>query len=386
MTTNNNRNKIPNVPNLRFPEFKEEWKESRLGDVVYFSKERIFSSELNNDNYISTENMLQDFNGITVSKNIPLNVSVFAYAKGDTLLSNIRPYLKKVWKADRNGGCSSDVFVIKANTIICNKDFAYYLIANECFISYVMCGTKGVKMPRGDKEQMKLYKISYPTIKEQQKIANLFNLLDERIETQSKIIEDLKTLINGVRSYIFTHQNNCSKHSLGDFLTEYSERNREKQLPSVAVGKYGIRKREEIYSKELSNDYSNNKIIYKDTLTIGMGSSQIDIGILLDDVEYCVSPAYTTYKIHDINSVYLQEYLKLINPILSFKYMITSVRQGKSVNKEELMQHKIFVCSSIEQKAIEQKFSAFYKKLEIEQNLLNALVSQKKYLLQQMFI
>ena len=376
---------------MRFPEFKEEWKECKVNDY----------GEVITGNTPSTKDSVNYENGTFLWVS-PADLGNFKYVKDtQTKLSLIGFERTRKLPAEsilvtcvgstigKMGMAATQISTNQQiNSIVVhsqyNKHFVYYALQSR-FKKYLSSITIQA-VPIISKSTFEHLKNYSTNIEEQQKIADLFNLLDERIETQSKIIEDLKTLINGVRSYIFTHQNNCSKHSLGDFLTEYSERNREKQLPSVAVGKYGIRKREEIYSKELSNDYSNNKIIYKDTLTIGMGSSQIDIGILLDDVEYCVSPAYTTYKIHDINSAYLQEYLKLINPILSFKYMITSVRQGKSVNKEELMQHKIFICSSIEQKAIEQKFSAFYKKLEIEQNLLNALVSQKKYLLQQMFI
>lgn len=192
--------------------------------------------------------------------------------------------------------------------------------------------------------------------------------------------------MSGIRHNVFTRLQNGNLYKLGEFLTEYSERNRGLELPSVAVGKYGIRKRTDIYSKELSKDYSNNKVIYKNTLTIGMGSSQIDIGILLGDEMYCVSPAYTTYRIHDINPAYLQEYLIHINSILSFKYMITSVRQGKSVNKSALLQHKIFVCNENEQNTIQYAFKIIKEKIAIEQNILKDLIGQKKYLLSKMFI
>lgn len=192
--------------------------------------------------------------------------------------------------------------------------------------------------------------------------------------------------MSGIRHNVFTRLQNGNLYKLGEFLTEYSERNRGQELPSVAVGKYGIRKRTDIYSKELSKDYSNNKVIYKNTLTIGMGSSQIDIGILLDNETYCVSPAYTTYRIHNINPTYLQEYLIHINSILSFKYMITSVRQGKSVNKSALLQHKIFVCNENEQNTIQYAFKIIKEKIAIEQNILKDLIGQKKYLLSKMFI
>ena len=154
----------------------------------------------------------------------------------------------------------------------------------------------------------------------------------------------------------------------------------------MAIGKYGIRKREDIYSKELSTDYSKNKVIRKDTLIIGMGSTQIDIGILISDDCYCVSPAYTTYRIRGIDSFYLQEYLIDLNPLLSVRYMITSARQGKTVNKEDLMQHLLTAHSLEQQEPICECFRALYKRLTIEKRMLSALQQQKAFLLQSMFI
>ena len=173
---------------------------------------------------------------------------------------------------------------------------------------------------------------------------------------------------------------------LGDILVEYSERNRGKNRKAVAVGKSGIRKIEELSSRELSKDYSANKVIRKNTLTIGMGSNQIDFGILLDDKEFCVSPAYTTYQIVGVDSAYLQELLTWLNPILSFKYMITSVRQGKTVNKDELMRHPINLCADEEQHRIQHILSTVGKKIELERDALNLYQRQKQFFLQQLFI
>ena len=144
--------------------------------------------------------MLQDYKGIVSATNLPTNTNVVKFSKGDVLLSNIRPYLKKVWYADRNGGCSADVFVFKALPI-CNSNFLHHVIANDRFIKFVMGGAKGVKMPRGDKEQMITYKVGLPCVEEQKKIANLLSLLDERISTQNKIIEKLETLIKGIAQH-----------------------------------------------------------------------------------------------------------------------------------------------------------------------------------------
>ena len=142
------------------------------------------------------------------------------------------------------------------------------------------------------------------------------------------------------------------KVKLGEILEEYCERNIDNKYIPVAVGKYGIRRREDIYSKELSKDISKNKVIAKDTLTIGMGSNQIDIGILVEDEKYCVSPAYTTYRIKNCNSKFLEYYLEYINPRLSDLFMIVSARQGKNVDKEGMLAYSIEIPSYDEQSKI----------------------------------
>ena len=346
---------------------------------------RTSTSALDSKKYISTENMQQDFQGIVEAKSVPSNTNAIYFSKGDILISNIRPYLKKVWKATFDGGCSSDVFVLKARGAI-NKDYLHYIIANDRFINFVTTSAKGVKMPRGDKKQMVTYQLSLPPLPEQRKIAGFLRLLDERIAAQRALIGEMGRLIGGIREWLFAHQQEMKKCLLGDILVEYSERNHGNSREVVAVGKSGIRKREELFSRELSKDYSANKVIRKNTLTIGMGSNQIDFGILLDDKEFCVSPAYTTYQIVGVDSAYLQELLTWLNPILSFKYMITSVRQGKTVNKDELMRHPINLCADEEQHRIQHILSTVGKKIELERDALNLYQRQKQFFLQQLFI
>ena len=189
---------------MRFPEFTEEWRLVHLDEIAEFQKHRISTSLLNNSNYISTENILQNFEGIQSSPSIPANTNVIEYQKGDILLSNIRPYLKKVWFADRKGGCSADVFVLRGDK--CDQHFLYYVIASDRFINYVMSGAKGVKMPRGDKSQMEKYAFSIPINTEQRKIAKFLSILDERIRLQNKIIENNKL-------------QNTTKKKLGELCT-----------------------------------------------------------------------------------------------------------------------------------------------------------------------
>lgn len=206
------KGKKPLVPRLRFPEFREagEWKAKKLddSDVSSFVKERLPLSGIDRENYVSTENILPDFGGITTAAKLPPLGSFTAYKRGDILIANIRPYLKKIWVANRNGGASNDVIVVRSKR---NNFFLSFILKNEAFINYVMQGAKGVKMPRGDIKLVKRYPISVPGLKEQQKIAACLTALDDLISAQTQKIAKLKTHKRGLMQQLFptvdeTHQ------------------------------------------------------------------------------------------------------------------------------------------------------------------------------------
>lgn len=162
----------------------------KLYNVCDYVTERIDSQSLTTSNYISTENMLPNKEGITHANNIPKG-NVVAYNKGDILISNIRPYFKKIWQANINGGCSSDVLCIRAKSIVYSK-FLFYLLSQQSFFDYVMSGSKGCKMPRGDKQQIMQWDIELPRLNEQTIIANTLSSLDEKIELNRRINENLE--------------------------------------------------------------------------------------------------------------------------------------------------------------------------------------------------
>lgn len=106
-----------------------EWTEYRVGDICTFGKEKTEVTSLTNETYISTENMLPNRGGITKSATLPTGDFTPSFEADDTLVSNICPYFKKIWKATFAGGCSADVLVFKANKND-SKDYLYYLLAN----------------------------------------------------------------------------------------------------------------------------------------------------------------------------------------------------------------------------------------------------------------
>lgn len=197
------------VPRLRFPEFRDagEWEFKKLGDkdISSFVKKRVSVSDLDLDSYVSTENILPDFGGIKGASKLPPSGSFTSYKPEDILIANIRPYLKKVWVADRNGAASNDVVVVRPMKGI-RGSFLSSLLRSESFIDYVMKGAKGVKMPRGDVSLMKEYSFAVPCPKEQQKIADCLTSLDTLISAQAEKIDALKTHKKGLMQKLFPRE------------------------------------------------------------------------------------------------------------------------------------------------------------------------------------
>lgn len=169
----------------------EEWKECKLSDICDYGKDRIEVSSLDNSNYISTENMLPNRAGVTIATTLPTGEYTPSFEIDDTLVSNIRPYFKKIWKATFSGGCSADVLVFKAKENV-SKEYLYYVLADDEFFKYSMTTSKGTKMPLGDKTSIMNYPVKLPPLSTQQKIAAILSSLDDKIELNNKINTNLE--------------------------------------------------------------------------------------------------------------------------------------------------------------------------------------------------
>ena len=132
-----------------------------LSDFCSYTSQKIDSSELNQNDYVSTDNLLPEKQGITIAKNLPAVGSATLCHNADILVSNIRPYLKKIYYCQRKMGCSSDVLNIRTT----KEDlapFIYFCLRQDAFFAHMMAGSKGTKMPRGDKNQIMRYTIMMP--------------------------------------------------------------------------------------------------------------------------------------------------------------------------------------------------------------------------------
>lgn len=168
-----------------------------LQDICSYVKTKVETSNYSIEDYISTENMLPEKGGITVASSFPSG-KVTEFQENDILISNIRPYFKKIWKADRRGCCSNDVLCIRANNKV-DAEFLYYLLSQDLFFAYVMSGANGSKMPRGDKQQIMNWEIELPSEKEdQRRIASILSSLDRKIELNNKINADLEEMAQAI--------------------------------------------------------------------------------------------------------------------------------------------------------------------------------------------
>lgn len=164
-----------------------------LSDVGSFSDERISIEQVTVDNYVSTENMVPNKGGVIQASSLPDAKKVSKYNPRDILLSNIRPYFKKIWFANCTGGCSNDVLVVHPKNGIDAK-FLYYVLSDSNFFNYDTLTAKGTKMPRGTKHAILKYWVPNLPLPTQQKIASILSAYDSQIENNQKRIKLLEQM------------------------------------------------------------------------------------------------------------------------------------------------------------------------------------------------
>ena len=152
-----------------------------MNSVAHFVKERILANELTAQNYTSVENLLKDKAGRKDAENVPSEGNWIKYQKGDVLIGNIRPYLRKIWLSDREGGTNGDVIVIRAKEVLL-PEFMFYCLASESFFIYYNQALKDGKMPRGEKNRVLSYIIPFIRKEEQQRIVSILDTFEASIQ------------------------------------------------------------------------------------------------------------------------------------------------------------------------------------------------------------
>ena len=312
------------------------WKKTTLSDICYFNKDKINVAELDNSNYISTENMIPNRGGITIAATLPTGDLTPSFESGDILVSNIRPYFKKIWKATFEGGCSADVLNFKAKENI-SKDYLYYVLSDDNFFDYCMTTSKGTKMPRGDKVAIMQYKVTLPPLPTQQKIAQILSSLDDKIELNNKINANLEQQAQALfKSWFVDFEPFGGKMPAGlktckaeeyfditigktpprkeqEWFSDVKSQNTVKWVSISDMGNCGtyISDSSEYLTKEAIIKH-NVKVIPADTVIL---SFKLTVGrIAITDDELCTNEAIAHFgtKNKDINE-YLYIYLKNFN-------------------------------------------------------------------------
>lgn len=177
----------------------------KLNDIAEFVTDKISSSSISFDRYVTTDSLLQNRRGRETAQNLPpIPCALTHYSQGDVLVANIRPYLKKVWYADSEGGCSSDVLAFRAKNGHCSS-FLYTVLMQDAFFDYAMSGAKGSKMPRGDKDQIMRYELPILTPIEEENIGNMMVDIMSKINVNRQINDNLPTLDRSLRGARVRH-------------------------------------------------------------------------------------------------------------------------------------------------------------------------------------
>ena len=241
---------------------------SKLIDICGYAKGKIAVAGLTDQTYISTENMLPNKGGITKATSLPSAESTQAYKKNDVLVSNIRPYFKKIWHAECDGGCSNDVLVFRAAEGV-DPTYLYYVLADDNFFNYATATSKGTKMPRGDKSAIMEYCVPDFGIGVQRKIGSLLRSIDQRIVVNSKINDNLQEQAQTLFAERFYLRNSdpipegWSLVSLGDVAVISNKSFNPLKQPETMLEHYSIpafdEKRYPVF--ELSTEVKSNKFI-----------------------------------------------------------------------------------------------------------------------------
>jgi type I restriction enzyme S subunit len=151
-----------------------------LAGIASYSTERIDATVVDSRSYVGVDNLLPDKQGKTDSDYVPAEGRLICFSKGDILIGNIRPYLKKIWLATYSGGTNGDVLVIKANNRkVVSPEFLFYVLSSDTFFIYDMQHAKGAKMPRGDKSAVMKYRVPLPPLPIQREIVRILDTFTE---------------------------------------------------------------------------------------------------------------------------------------------------------------------------------------------------------------
>lgn len=311
---------------------------------------------------------------------------------GDTLLANIRPYLKKAWLASFEGICSADVLAFSPEKI--TTSFLYDIIARDCFIEYVMGGVKGSKMPRGDKAHILEYEFAIPEKSEQEKISAFLASIDHRIKKQREMIDVLKKYKRGVIKNFFTQELTFAenkpkweRHKLGELIflqsgqdfapSDYNDHG--EGIPYM-TGASCIVEGKTVVSRWTSTPRC---LAYcGDTLLVCKGSGSGAV-VMLSQEKVHIARQFMALRPREVMTKGFCFFLTLY---LSEKMKQSATGLIEGIDRKTVLNQDVLLPSILEQEKIVSFLSAIEKTLLAQERTLKNLVSTKKGLMQQLFI
>ena len=392
-----------NAPKLRFKEFNDEWclktlnelytfKNGINGDRTQFGKgiKFISVSDILNNNYITYDKIkgLIDIDEKTLLENsVEFGDILFqrsSETRKDIGMSNV--YLDS--KLSTFGG-----FVIRGKKNKDNKNnpsFINYLLRSQTVRKDIVFRGAGAQHYNIGQEDLKKVSINIPSLVEQNRISYLLELLDKKIELQTKKIEDLKLLKKGLIDAEFTNSN-YDEISLKNILKErklYSEKGLE--YPHVTLSKNGIYDKEERYNRDflVKSEDKKYKITHLNDLCYNPANLKFGVICLNEYGSAIFSPIYVTFEINSIaNPKYIKYYTTRNNFINAIrKYEQGTVYERMAVAPEDFLKFNIKLPDIETQNKIVLKLAKLDKKILLEENKLYKLQELKKGLMQKMFV
>jgi type I restriction enzyme S subunit len=401
MSSNDGKKKRPLVPQLRFPEFREELSTLPLATVADLVSDKISISQLTSRQYVSTENLLPDFGGMNPSTKLPSVSFVTFFQPNDILVSNIRPYLKKVCQSKISGGASNDVLVFRAKKHV-NADYLSAILRSDLFIDYVMRGAKGVKMPRGEVSMIQQFPVIYLCPEEQQKISDCLSSLDDLITLEAKKLEALKTHKKGLMQQLFPREGETVprlrfpefreagkwEYYFGNKLfDQISNTNHNSDLPVLAITQeHGAIPRDMIdYHVSVTK---KSLEVYK---VVEVGDFIISLRSFQGGIEYSnhhgiCSPAYVILRLKSQNVAHYFKYLFKTDRFISqLNKNIEGLRDGKMISYKQFSELRLPVSSFAEQQKIADCLSSLDDLITSQAQKVELLKRHKKGLIQRLF-
>ena len=401
-TTINNEHKKLNVPNLRFPEFLGEWEKQKLCDVSSIVGRIGFRGYTTNDIVekgmgaiaLSPTNIVN--NQLTYDKeNTYISMSKYEESpeimikRGDVIFVKTGSTVGKVAYVDKmicKTTLNPQVVVLK--DIKCDNYILSVIMSTRNFQNKIQRITVGGAVPTLSQVAMGNIFISLPAAKEQEKISKFISLLDERITTQNKIIEDLKKLKCAIIEKLYAEVKG-TKYFYRQLFNIINERNKQLEYSNVlsASQEKGMVSRDDLnldiqFERSNINTY---KIVRNGDYVIHLRSFQG--GFAFSEKTGVCSPAYTILRPNGLLVYgYLSNYFTSRDFVKSLIIVTYGIRDGRSINVDEWLNMKVIIPSKEQQTHIVNVIESIENKIKNEETYLNCLTNQKQYLLRQMFI